>query len=369
MSATNRANGAPTEVEEYVPLGVRTTLGVGGNARYFAQVSQREQFERVVSWARVAGVPILLLGGGSNVVISDRGFDGLVLKIASSNIEFDTHRDGARVFASAGACWHTLVERACERELSGVECLAGIPGDVGATPIQNVGAYGQEVGDTLLQVEAFDLVTMSMHTFTREACQLGYRDSVFKRSKPGRWAVWSVALELSAAPPQPPTYAELTQYLREANLPNHPQALSRAVTQLRRAKSMVVDPSDPNAKSAGSFFINPIVPQAVFDDVARTVGSAPPGFFQPDGRVKVPAAWLIERAGFAKGTSLGRVGLSTKHALAIVNLGGATAAEVLTFATTIRDHVAQNFGIRLMPEVQFVGFSTADLLPLTGVPS
>lgn len=322
-----------------------------------------------LGWARASSLEVLVLGGGSNLVVADAGFDGLVLRARNDDVRYEAREGGVRVIAGGGASWEAVVLGSVARGLSGLECLAGIPGDVGATPIQNVGAYGQEVGDTLVEVQTFDRATLTPRTFDRPACKLGYRDSVFKHEEKDRHVVWSVTLDLSSAPPAAPTYAELRDHLAGGDAPLTAARVSEAVVTLRRRKSMVLDAADPDARSAGSFFVNPVLSAEEFARFAASeavcaLASPPPVFRQTDGMVKVPAAWLIERAGFPRGTRGEGVGLSSKHALAIVNHGAARASQVVAFATQIRSRVRDAFGLALTPEPQFVGFDPEELAPL-----
>jgi UDP-N-acetylmuramate dehydrogenase len=319
-----------------------TTLGLGGPAREFVVATSIDELREVV----LGSPQLLVLGGGSNLVIGDAGFDGTVVQLGWRDVEIANDI----VTVGAGADWDDFVAEMIATGRAGIECLSGIPGRVGATPMQNVGAYGQEVADTIVRVDALDRFTGEQATFAREQCGFAYRTSWFKQTS--RWIVTAVAFRLPKAAPAPIRYAELAKAVGErAGL----REIRDAVIALRRSKGMVVDPSDPDSKSAGSFFTNPIVDPHDAARVAERAGAAPPQWAQPDGRVKLSAAWLIERAGFTKGTIRGNVGISTKHALALVNRGGATTAELLAFAAEIRGGVESSFGVVLEAEPVVVG--------------
>jgi len=301
-------------------------------------------------------VALFVLGGGSNLVIADEGLDALVLQMAITGIAFEPQADGStRVIAGAGGGWDELVASAVARGLAGVECLSGIPGTVGGTPIQNVGAYGQEVADTIESVTAFDVVSAAAATMSEADCRFSYRMSRFK-SEPGRFIVSNVTFRLKPAAPTV-RYPDLLDWIARAGIGEPTLAdVRRAVIAVRRSKGMVVDAADPDSRSVGSFFMNPVVTIAVRDSIAGVAGQTPPAFPAGTDRVKVPAAWLIERAGFQKGHIDGRVGISTKHPLALVNRGGASARDVVRLATHIKRAVAERFGVSLRPEPIFVGF-------------
>ena len=313
-----------------------TTLRLGGPARDFVEARSEEE---LVEAARGAD---LVMAGGSNVVVADDGVPGTVVRIATRGVE----RDGLRLTVAAGEDWDALVERCVAAGLQGFECLSGIPGSVGATPIQNVGAYGQEVSETVESVRVFDRETGRVEDMPAAACGFVYRGSVFKYRD--RRIVLSVTFRMREATESGPLrYAELTRAL---GIPLYGTAplheVREAVLALRRGKGMVIDPADPDTVSAGSFFTNPILE------------AAPPGaptWPEPDGRVKTSAAWLIERAGFSRGYGNGRVGISTKHTLALVNRGGATTAELMALAREIAAGVQERFGIALHPEPVLVG--------------
>lgn len=312
-------------------------------------------------------MPAVVLGGGSNVVIGDAGVRGLVLHMAQRGVQLrDTGQGPVHVIASAGEAWDGLVEMCCARELSGIECLSGIPGLVGATPIQNVGAYGQDVADTIAAVRVLDRAALTVHTLGPEQCGFGYRDSRFKR-EPERFVVLEVTFALQPGPLRECKYAELRNALGAETAQPSPARVREAVLALRRGKSMVLDPADENRRSAGSFFTNPVLDAAAAQRVIDTAlakgwvnaEAEVPRYPQPDGRIKFSAAWLMERAGIRKGERSGPFGISTRHALALVHHGGGTSAQLMTFARDLRERVRSAVGVELTPEPVCLGFDVA----------
>ena len=338
---------------EHVPLAPLTTLGVGGPARFFVEARDEATVLDACRWAQRRSIAFRVLGGGSNLVVADAGVDGLVVRIALRGIA-TRHAPGAvEVTAAAGEPWDDLVRLTVERGWAGLESLSGIPGLVGATPIQNVGAYGQEVSDTVVAVRALDTRGGHVATLTNRECDFGYRDSAFKRREPGRHVVLSVTYRLVPGGAPAVRYADVDRHLAARGLASPSLAQVReSVLAIRRSKSMVLDdPADENRRSCGSFFTNPIVTAAAAREVeGRADGAAVPQWAMADGRVKLSAAWLIERAGFKRGHGAGPVGLSTRHALAIVAHEGARASDVVAFARRLRAAVEERFGIRLTPE-------------------
>lgn len=336
-------------LQHAVPLAPQTTLGVGGPARWFLEASDEAAAIAAIRRVDALGVPLLILGGGSNLLIADAGFDGLVMRLPGGAPAVQ----GDRWRLPAGAEWDRVVERAVGLGHAGIECLAGIPGTVGAAPIQNIGAYGQEVAEVIDEVVAWDRQRAAIVRLAQDACGFGYRMSRFKGADAGRFVVLSVALRLRPGGPPTLRYRDLIERIGPA--PSLQQTRA-AVIAIRRSKSMVVDPADPNSRSAGSFFMNPILsPEACAAVEARAPADMPR--WPVDGGVKLAAAWLIERAGMPKGYGEGPVGLSTAHTLALVNRGGATAAQVRAFAEHVRDRVEARFGVRLHPEPQWIGFA------------
>jgi UDP-N-acetylmuramate dehydrogenase len=329
------------------PLAPLTTLRLGGPAKRLVPVESEAELVDAVREVDASGEPLLVLAGGSNLVLPDAGWPGVVVHVQTGGIAGE---DGV-LEVQAGESWDELVAATVADGLAGFECLSAIPGSVGATPIQNVGAYGQEVAASVRSVRVFDRSTGAMSELAAAECGFGYRTSAFKGSD--RWVVLAVtfALRRSAAS-QPLRYAELARALEVE--PGATAALDEvraAVLALRRGKGMVIDRADPDTVSAGSFFMNPILDA----DAYARLDPAPPGFPQPDGRIKTSAAWLIERSGFRKGYARGRVAISSKHALALVNRGGATTEELLTLAREIAGGVRERFGVELEPEPTIVG--------------
>ena len=355
-----------------VPLAAFTTLGLGGPARRFAEAATESDLVAQVRSADEQGEPLLVLGGGSNLVIADEGFPGTVVRVATQGIRREAREDSVRLTVAAGEDWDTVVTQVAGDGLAGLECLSGIPGLAGATPIQNVGAYGQEVAQTLVAVRAYDRARQTVTELTHAECGFGYRTSAFKRSTQAgavtpRFVVLDVTFELRrSALSAPVRYGELARALGVGEGGRAPLAEVRsAVLALRREKGMVLDPGDPDTRSAGSFFTNPVLDLAGFAALERAVAATcGPGLKVPrypagPGHVKVPAAWLIERAGFAKGYP-GETGsdgprISAKHTLALVNPGGATTLGLLALAREIAGGVHKAFGVDLTAEPVLVG--------------
>ena len=333
-------------------LADHTTLRLGGPAARWVRVTTEDELVAAVDAADAAGEPVLVLAGGSNLVVADEGFPGTVVEVATRGVTPDVEDvscGGVLVTVAAGEVWDDLVRLAVDKEWAGVEALSGIPGSVGATPIQNVGAYGQEVSQTVASVRVWDRRLRGVRTFANADCGFGYRTSRFK-ADPARHIVLSVTFQLrQGSLGGPVAYAELARTLGVELGERAPIAdVRRAVLGLRAGKGMVLDPDDHDTWSAGSFFTNPVIP-------TDAVPEGAPAWPQPDGRVKTSAAWLIERAGFAKGHGTDRVALSGKHTLALTNRGGATTADLLALAREVRDGVEARFGIRLVNEPVLVG--------------
>jgi UDP-N-acetylmuramate dehydrogenase len=344
------------DVRESEPLAARTTLGIGGNARWLLHARTADEVGRAHQWSESAAVPLFVMGGGSNLVIADEGFDGLVVHVDVGGRTFTPDGADTVVTAGAGEPWDAIVSDCVGRGLAGLECLSGIPGTVGGTPIQNVGAYGQDVSGSIDRVTAYDRQTRAVVRLTGGDCGFAYRTSRFKGDDAGRFVILDVTYRVRPGSPTS-TYPDIVDYLTRAGVSSPDVAdVRNAVLAVRRRKGMVIDQSDPDTRSVGSFFMNPLVGQADHDRVAAVAGAAPPVFAADSGRLKLPAAWLIERAGFRRGDGDGKVGISTKHTLALINRGGATARDVLRFATQIKRGVLDRFGISLRPEPVFVGF-------------
>jgi UDP-N-acetylmuramate dehydrogenase len=331
-----------------------TTLRLGGPPAAYVEADEEGA---IVAAVRAAGEPLLVMAGGSNLVVADEGFPGVVVRIVSRGVR----ADGSVLEVAAGEPWDPLVERCVDGGLAGFECLSGIPGSVGATPIQNVGAYGQEVSETIVSVRAYDRVLDTVLEIPAAECGFSYRSSAFKRT-PGRWVVLSVTYELERRPDSKPVrYAELARALGIELGDRAPLGEVRsAVLALRRRKGMVIDPDDPDTVSAGSFFTNPVLDAAAFAELEQRAGEQPPRFPQPDGGVKTSAAWLIERAGFARGYGdPATVAISDKHTLALTNRGAGTTEQLLALAREIAAGVRERFGVELVPEPVLVGHEWA----------
>jgi UDP-N-acetylmuramate dehydrogenase len=333
-----------------------TTLGVGGSARWFIRATTVEDVAAAHRWCGETGVPLFVLGGGSNVVVADRGVDGLVVQIAIGGVDFDSRGGETALRLGAGEPWDDVVAAAVARGLAGLECLSGIPGSAGGTPVQNVGAYGQEIAQTLVEVTVLDRRSGDLITLSGAECRFTYRMSRFKREDAGRFIVCEVLFALSPGPPTV-TYPDVVSHLERSGVVSPSLADVRdAVLSIRRRKGMVIDSSDPDTRSVGSFFMNPVVDADRHARLASAATGPVPGFVLPGGKVKIPAAWLIEQSGFARGYQSGAVGLSSKHPLAIINRGAASARDVLALARRIKRQVADGFDIWLLPEPAFVGF-------------
>ena len=338
-----------------------TTIGLGGPARRLIDAVSDDQVIDAVAAADAAGEPLLVIAGGSNVVIADDGFEGTVVRILTQGVAADNDGDRVRLCAAAGQTWDGLVARAVAEDLTGIECLSGIPGSAGATPIQNVGAYGQEVAQTIVGVRTYDRRDRIVRDLSNRDCNFAYRSSRFRRSD--RHVVLAMTYELERSSlARPVRYAGLAAALG-VELGARPPlpAVREAVLSLRRQKGMVVDRDDPDSVSVGSFFVNPVMPAERFAAlerrVAHRVGEAgrAPAWPETGGRVKTSAAWLIERSGFPRGYRKGRAGISEKHTLALINRGGATTAELIALAREIRDGVRGAFGVTLQTEPVLVG--------------
>ena len=344
-------------VAQNVPLAPLTTLGVGGPARFFVEARDERTVLDALDWAAGRRLPFRVLGGGSNLVVADEGVDGLVVRIALRGVSAREADGAGELTAAAGEPWDDLVRESVERGWAGLECLSGIPGLVGATPIQNVGAYGQEVSDTVTAVRALDTRDGRLVTLSNLECGFAYRDSAFKRREPGRYVLLSVTYRLTPGGAPTVRYADVEKHLAARGLGSPSLAdVRESVLSIRRSKSMVLDDGDPNRRSCGSFFTNPFVTADRLAEVeALALDPTMPRWREPDGRVKLSAAWLIERAGFKRGQTDGPVGLSTRHALAIVAHEGARARDIVAFARRLQTAVEERFGIRLTPEPTFWG--------------
>jgi UDP-N-acetylmuramate dehydrogenase len=350
-------------IEENKPLASFTTFQIGGPARWFTTAKSEEEVVEAVQWARKKNVLLFVLGGGSNLLVSDGGFNGLVVQIGIKGIDqlTSTGSPGTVLYrVAAGEDWDGFVERTVGDGSAGIECLAGIPGTAGGTPVQNVGAYGQEVATTIERVRALDLGRLTFVDLTAAECGFAYRRSRFNTIDRGRFVVTRIDYRLIRDGAPTLLYAELRRAFPEG-APASLKNVASTVRQIRRSKGMLLEDGQPDCRSAGSFFKNPIVSEEEIAQIAAVSGQQPPRFPAgpgPEyaGSVKVPAAWLIEQAGFAKGYALGAAGVSTRHTLALVNRSGAKASDILALAAKINGAVATRFGIRLEMEPVLVGF-------------
>jgi UDP-N-acetylmuramate dehydrogenase len=343
------------QIEREVPLAPLTTFKVGGPARYFVEARSEENVRAAVAEARSRGWPLFVLGGGSNLVVSDAGWPGLVLKIALTGIR--ERREAARMVfdAAAGEDWDGFVAHTVARDCAGIECLSGIPGTVGGTPVQNVGAYGQEVSETITGIRVLDTTTGNTRELENADSGFAYRASIFNAQERGRYIVLQASFALRPQGAPHVEYADLKKHFAgRGGAPTLGQT-REAVRAIRLSKAMLIVPGDDDCHSAGSFFKNPVLTRQAFDQLRARNGPIP-GFPARDGMIKVAAAWLVEHAGFPKGLAWGPVGISRRHALAIVNRGGARAADIIALKSEIQKRVLGAFGIELHPEPVFVGF-------------
>ncbi len=348
-------------LSEHTPMATLTTLTTGGPARWLARVDTPAGLRAVLEFARQRMLPTLAIGSGSNLVVADEGFGGLVLRYMDSTLQYDPRGDGT-VRVGAGCTWDTLVAWAVEHDLAGIECLSGIPGCVGAAPIQNIGAYGQEIAESIVAIDAIERASGEPARLAHAECGFGYRTSRFKTDWADRFLIIRVELKLRPGGAPHIRYDELRQRLESGTDALAPtlRRVRETVIAIRRGKSMVLDPEDPNHRSAGSFFLNPVVePRALDAFLARLDAEQRarlPRWPQADGRTKLPAAWLIEHAGVHRGMVLGHAAVSSRHTLALVNRGGARTHDLLALAAWIRRRVRVRFGLTLSPEPVFVGF-------------
>lgn len=358
-----------TGLKNDVSLSGFTTIALGGNAKYFISCQTTDEIRSAIEFARCEDLSIQMLGGGSNVIFPDEGFNGLVIKIDLKGILFEDDGEYTKARVNAGEGWDDFVKLCVEKNLGGVECLSGIPGSVGATPIQNVGAYGQEVKDTITSLKAIDRESLQLVEIANAKCEFGYRKSRFKTNDKDKFVIVEVCYRLENAGEPTIKYEELRDYIEskkkdkgerrtetgeggqrdaEVNL----QVVREAVLALRRKKSMLVDPADPNSRSVGSFFVNPVLSKVEYSDFEERLASIgikrAPSYRDAHG-VKISAAWLVENAGFHKGYKRNGVGISSNHSLALVNYAG-TTREILSLASNIENGVFEKFGIKLEKE-------------------
>jgi UDP-N-acetylmuramate dehydrogenase len=359
-------------IQENVPLAPLTTLQVGGAARYFAELRREDDVRGAEQFAKTRELPLFVMGGGSNLVIADSGWPGLVLKIAIGGItrpETEDATGNAVLFSvGAGVNWDDFVAQAVAQNCAGVECLSGIPGSVGGTPVQNVGAYGQEVADTIESVRVLDMEKDRIVVLPKPACGFHYRSSIFNGAERGRYIILRVNYRLKRGGAPSLKYADLQRHLAERLAENKtPPSLAEvreAVREIRRSKGMLIVPGDDDCRSAGSFFKNPVLGEEQFKELAERAASK--GLEIPsypaarsqhkDAQRKVSAAWLVEHSGFSKGYAVGTAGISHRHALALINRGEAKARDIVGLKDEIQHGVEEAWGILLEPEPVFVGF-------------
>jgi UDP-N-acetylmuramate dehydrogenase len=350
-------------IQENVPLAALTTLQVGGAARYFAELKREDEVGEAVQFAKARDLLLFVLGGGSNLVIADSGWPGLVVKIAIGGIASPKIQDatGNAVLFSVGAGvnWDDFVAQAVVQNCAGVECLSGIPGSVGGTPVQNVGAYGQEVSDTIESVRAYDLKADRIVVLPTPACRFHYRSSIFNTTEQGRYIILRVNYRLKRGGAPSLKYADLQKHFAERKSPPALADVREAVRAIRRSKGMLIVPGDDDCRSAGSFFRNPALGETQFKELtarAAAKGLEIPSYPALDSQHKISAAWLVEHSGFSKGYALGAAGISHKHALALVNRGDAKASDIVGLKNEIQRGVQEAWGILLQPEPVLVGF-------------
>ena len=346
-------------IQENIPLAPLTTLHVGGPARYFALARREDEVREAVDFAKARQLALFVLGGGSNLVIADSGWPGLVLRIGVGGITSESSRDAVLFSVGAGHDWDEFVAQTVAQNCAGIECLSGIPGSVGGTPVQNVGAYGQQVSDTIESVQALDTKGNRMVVLPKPACGFRYRSSIFNIGEPGRYIILRVNYRLKRGGAPSLKYADLQKHFAEAKTPPSLAAVREAVREIRRGKGMLIVPGDEESRSAGSFFKNPVLSEQQFQELAvhaQAKGLTIPSYPALEAQRKISAAWLVEHSGFAKGFRLGRAAISSKHALALINAGDAGASDILRLKEAIQRGVQSEWGIALDPEPVMVGF-------------
>ena len=348
-------------LKENVALAPLTTLQIGGPARFLVEARSIGDVREAVAFAQSRKLPLFILGGGSNLLVADTGWPGLVLKVAIAGIERKGYDQNgkARFEVGGGESWDRFVSHAVTERCAGIECLSGIPGSVGGTPVQNVGAYGQEVSETIESVQVIDLNDGPFRELCAEACGFGYRTSIFNTTERGRFVILRVTFALTPGGEPHISYADLKRHFAGRETAPNLAEVREAVRHIRARKGMLIVPGEQDSRSAGSFFKNPILSEGQYEELkkrASTRGFDVPTYPALEIRKKVSAAWLVEHSGFARGYGFGNVGISSKHALALVNRGGATAGEVIALQEQIQHRVQEIWGVRLEPEPVMVGF-------------
>ena len=350
------------KIQENIPLAPLTTFHIGGPARYFVEAQTETEVKEAVRYAAEHKLPLFVLGGGSNVLIADEGWPGLMLKVSLPGVEFDNASSDVIFYAGAGENWDDFVALTISKDCAGLECLSGIPGTVGGTPVQNVGAYGQEVSQTILRVRVLEIATSEIQELTNAECGFSYRSSIFNASQRGRYIVLEVTYRLRQGGDATAAYGDVKKFFSGVSRKPTLHEVRDAVRAIRLSKAMLLVRADANSRSAGSFFKNPLVTVAEADRIQahaerQGVVKTMPRFAAENGMVKIAAAWLVEYAGFRKGYALGQAGISRKHSLAIVNRGGAKACDIIALKDAIQKKVFDVWGVHLEPEPVFVGFA------------
>jgi UDP-N-acetylmuramate dehydrogenase len=359
------------QLEENISLAPLTTFRIGGPARFFVEAKSPSEVGESVAFAKAKNLPLFVLGGGSNLVVSDSGWPGLVLKVGISGIERRSNTRQQKVVfdVGAGESWDRFVSHAVVARCAGIECLSGIPGSVGGTPVQNVGAYGQDVSQTIESVEVFDVTDGQVRELSNAACAFAYRSSIFNTSDRGRFIVLRATYLLTAGGEPSLEYADLRRHFEGRETRPNLAETREAVRHIRARKGMLIVEGDPDCRSAGSFFKNPVVSAEQYEDLhqrAERKKLTIPSYPALEKSRKVSAAWLVEHSGFSRGLGFGHVGISSKHALAIVNRGGATAREVVTLKDEIQQRVEEIWGVRLETEPVFVDINGGERAKTSG---
>lgn len=346
-------------IQQNVPLAPYTTFKVGGPARFFVAAYSEQDIQHAVEFAASRKLALFVLGGGSNLVVSDQGWPGLVIKISIPGVHSDTGNGKMLFHVGSGEDWDAFVAKTVAAGCAGIECLSGIPGTTGGTPVQNVGAYGQEVAETIASVRVLELANGKVSEMPNAQCGFSYRTSIFNSTQRDRYIVLATTFVLTPGGRPRIEYADLKKHFAGASSPPTLAATRDAVRAIRHSKAMLITPDDEDCRSAGSFFKNPILTTDEYEalnKIIRSLNKQVPTYPAGEGKVKVAGAWLVENAGFYKGYSLGPVGISRKHSLAIVNRGGAKATDIVALKNQVQQGVKQKFGVELHPEPVFVGF-------------
>jgi UDP-N-acetylmuramate dehydrogenase len=356
--------GTALSIRENVTLAPYTTLGVGGPARFLVSIKHEDQVPEALEFARTHACPVFIIGGGSNILVSDSGFPGMIVRMEIRGIQPLDEDNSEFVSVAAGETWDVFVQRCVDQNLAGIECLSGIPGTVGGAPVQNIGAYGQEISDVILSIRALDRETNSIEELSGNDCRFGYRTSIFNTTQRDRYIILKVAFSLRPYGKPRILYKDLEDCFNSRSKTPSIGEVRRAVVKIRESKGMVLNQTDDDLKTAGSFFKNPVLEPGKATEIENTARERDllastedfPRFTAHSGNVILPAAWFVEQAGFEKGFTYGNVGVSSKHALALVNNGGAQAREFIDLMHRIQEKVFSQFGVLLLPEPTLIGF-------------